>query len=407
MNKKLYRIIATAPSAFAFPEHQGLVFGNEVPKEDDPVVRVAVSTVWQGFPPLSMVPLPVAIQLTADVWASNLDEVVPLADEVLIGFVDTLAVCVNAAIGVPQAQCIFDIEPPDRNRELREYFRPIDYPMARPIRCQSPDLLHEPLRSLYLARQSYEIGLAIAHYKAALSFFGTSQLIFAFESLCIATEILGEPFVQRELNRRSMPINNKSVKRLAKELGHYSTEDPVSNWRNRLYDDILVRMIFESDRDLYKKVGKGTNGFEHGSMPPTEIRSIAQETIQRLFILLRRAFFDLAELDSISMNQILPWAPVGLDPVRDHIDVKFTSVDESVDEAVSGPSLAPTLGMAQKIVAAEIVEDYLRIERSLRLQPDLGIGTEVTDIQYSMSSPYNVLGTAKRSSPGPSATRPS
>lgn len=401
MERNLYRIIATAPSAFAFPEHRGVFFNNEIPEEEDPVVRIAISTVWQDFPPFSVVALPVAIQLTADVLASNIDEVVQFADEVMIGFVDTLAVCANTAIGIPQTQIIFDISPNKSARQLREYFRPIEYPMVRPVRCQAPDLLFGPLKAFFEARQSAAVGLAIAHYKAALGFFGTSQLIFAFESLCIATEILGEPFVERELAQRSMPKNRKSLKRLAEELGHYLPTEPIGNWRNRLYDDIRVRRIFDSDGDLYKKVAKGTNGFEHGTMDPARIRSIAQETVQSLFGALRRAFFELAGLDTTTMNDLLSWAPVGPEPVRDHIDVTFTSKDESSDWLEGETTMAPTLGISQQIISAEVVSDYLRVERALHLQPQFGVEGDMSDIRYSISSPYNVIGTARQTTPKP------
>ena len=404
MERNLYRIIATAPSAFAFPEHQGVFFNNEIP--EDPVVRIAISTVWQDFPPFSVVALPLAIQLTADVWATSIDEVVLFADEVMIGFVDTIAVCANTAIGIPKTQIIFDISPNKNSRQLREYFRPIKYPMVRPVRCQPPDLLFGPLKAFFEARQCAEVGLAIAHYKAALGFFGTAQLIFAFESLCIATEILGEPFVERELSRRSLAKNRKSLKQLAEELGHYSSTEPISNWRNRLYDDIRVRMIFNSDGDLYKKVGKGTNGFEHGTMDPSRIRSIAQETVQPLFSALRRAFFELAGLDTTTMNSLLSWAPVGPEPVRDHIDVTFTSKDESSDWLEGETTMAPTLGISQQIVSAEVVNDYLRVERALHLQPQFGVEGDMSDIRYSISSPYNVVGTARQTTPKSSDPEP-
>jgi hypothetical protein len=394
MEKNLYRLIAAARSSFAFPEGTGISYNSDAPGEIEPVVRIAVSTIWVNASPHSPTRLPMVLQIEADVWASDIDEAIKVADEILIGFADTFAVCVNAAVDVPQTLAIFDVTPDHRERTIREFARAPDYRGLLPVRCESTTDVDPALKALYLARQEYRIGLAMAHYKAALGTFGTSGLIFAFESLCIAAETLTEVFVKRELNLRSKPFSNSSIRALAKELGHYPPVDEKTNWRARLYDDIAVRRIFDADAELYKTVGKGTNGFEHGSMAADEIRLIATATVQPLFKKLRSAFFELTEIDFDPNGSPMSWDPVGLDPVREFIDATLRSPNDSFESFGTSAGHLPSLGITYEYASVDVVDGHLSVARAITLSPAIGKGVTIDQIRYGSSSPFNVANKA-------------
>jgi hypothetical protein len=267
MSKNLFHIVAVARASFAFPQGKGLSYESDSSSDVEPVVKIGASSIWQAFPPSSAT-LPTHLQLDADVWAEDIGDVVKIADEVLIGFADTLAVGTNAAISVPQAQAIYELTPGIRERQIREYSQLLEYPMLRAVRCEDPDNIDPLVRALYVARQDYKFGLAIAHYKAALESFGSSRLIFAFESLCLSVEVLAETFVIRELSRRSLPFTPATVKALAKEYGHYPPADERVNWRGRLYDHIVIRDIFDSDLELFKTVERRQMDLSTERCPP-------------------------------------------------------------------------------------------------------------------------------------------
>ena len=399
MEKRLFHIIAIARSAFAFPIGTGISYASDAPSDKEPVIKIGASSIWQSFPPTSAARLPTFLQLNADVWADDINDVVKISDEILIGFADTLAVCTNAAISVPQTQSIFEITPGIKERAIREFSQPLEYPMLRAVRCETPETIDPVLRALYTARQDYKYGLAIAHYKAALESFGMSRLIAAFESLCLSAEILAETFVVRELTRRSLTFSPASVKTLAGDFGHYPPADEKINWRGRLYDDIAVRDIFDSDSELFKTVGKATNGFEHGTMPADEIRSIALETIQPLFKKIRSAFIKAADVDSSTHPQTVSWEPIGLDPVREFIDATLSSPNDAFESIGPSEGQLPSLGISYQFTSAQVIEDHLSVARTFSLQPRIADDVTIASIRYGYSSPYNVSSTAKQVRP--------
>ena len=168
------------------------------------------------------------------------------------------------------------------------------------------------------------------------------------------------------------------------------------NWRGRLYDDIAVKEIFDSDSELFKTVGKGTNGFEHGTMPADEIRLIAAETTGPLFKKIRSAFIKAADVDAIAHLRNVSWEPIGLDPVREFIDATLSSTTGSFESIGTSYGQLPSLGISYQFTSAEVVKDHLTVARTFTLQPRVADNVLVNSIRYGYSSPYNVSCTASQ-----------
>jgi hypothetical protein len=339
------------------------------------------------------------LQIEVDVWADALDEVVQVADEIVIGFIDTLAVCLNAAIDTPQTLAIFDVTPGHRERVMRQYAFEPQYRGLTPVRCEATEIFDPTLRAIYFTRvDAYKVGLAMAHYRAALGFFGASGLIFSFEFLCITAEILAESFVKRELEARSVPFSNKAVKALAKEYGH--DPETLKNWRYRLYDEISVRDIFDGDGELFKTVGNASNGFEHGTMTADAIRSVALQTTPLLFRKLRSAFIKLANIDLNLLSTPGSWEPVGFDPVREFIDVTLTGPGETFESFGASPDQAPTLSVTYEYTSVTVNDGHLSVARRVNVRPRVGEDVSVGSLIHTSMNPFNVTGTAKLVEPG-------
>jgi hypothetical protein len=392
MTKNLYRFVAVSRSAFAFPEGIGISYLSDASAEDEPVVRIGASTIWKEVRAGSSVRLPLVLQIDADVWADDIGAVVNVADEIVVGFAETIAVSANAAIGVPTTIAIIDVTPGHNEREFREYAQAPLFQGLVSVRVESVPAIDPVLRALYISRHRDKVGLAMSHYGAALGFFGASALIMAFESLCIATEILADVLVNRELERRSI-----SAKALAKELKLHPPADDKVNWRARLNDSIAVTKIFDSDADLFKTVGKGTNGFEHGTMDVGDIRSIALKTVPTLFKKIRSAFFELADIERELGTPPMSWEPVGLDPVREFIDATLRSSSDSFESVGVLPGQIPSLGVSYEFASIAVVDGHLSVSRTFSLNPRVGEGVTIDEtFRYTASSPFNVQSSAKQ-----------
>ena len=246
--------------------------------------------------------LPTVLDLTIEVSgkANSLDQAERRYNGVAQGASNVLALGANAIVEQPPVvELAYDVTP---EHEEHDFFQrrhpepPLELLQGRPIH---PFLL-VPLYECF-ARQpeADRLNQAAAHYNIALSHWQPGSELLALNHLWIGVETLTPAFLKRECQTRGM-----NDEKLYKEWGLPAAEQRRDRM-NKLAAEVRSRIIFEGDQECYRTAKNASDGFEHGFLSLRKAHDLAAKARDNTAANLRRAVFDLAELDRPTRSAFL------------------------------------------------------------------------------------------------------
>lgn len=263
-----------------------------------------------------------------------------------------MGLAMNASTDSMLVEFCFHASREREDHEFRQVFHQEEsgYPRhARVLDVDAVDLLFSALNSSPYAADLYR---AISQYELALRAFLPGMEVIAFSHLWMAMETLTAPAVAREQVRRGSADRHALAEALSVEPLRCQSCNAVTR---RAVPESAVRrdVLFDGDAALHKRASEASNGFEHGYGTFEDIRATAVAVRNPLARLVRRAIFDLAEVDQECRSAL----------VTDELDDPLPS------------------SRVSKFITATLVGDPASFAQPEKQYPYFELRTEVTDVR--------------------------
>lgn len=352
-------VVLRGASALIFPEGRGYAI-DDAGTNFGPT-RISYTSRW--LTPAKDVKMPGQLWVEVTGYGPDFESTVPrLANAALRGL-PIMSVAGNAAIQDPQLEIAFEATEGIEKREfLQAYVRPESQHVSN-ARFAQPDAIARLTEAIVASPYRDELLRASDQYRMALDSWAIGGESLTLSHLWMAVEALTLP--QRNELMKTQQVTTNAA--LASKLGLKNIKE--------LDGHIRKQYLLAGDAECYTKAKSASDGFEHGYMPFSEVRSHAMEVRERLAHHARAAIFHLAHVsgDLVAALTRAPYEkPLGTWPL-----VKFiTGTLEGKSSELAKPGNAyPVIIWQHEIKSVAFdPEGKMQVQFRDRMRAELGSG---------------------------------
>lgn len=208
-----------------------------------------------------------------------------------------IAVATNAAILDAVLHLAYEDTPGATEREFFQAFVPGDTGLpldGRPVVTEAVAALAQAIES---HPERERLGRAAGQYHAALTNWQPGMETMALAHLYMGMETLTKAYLRQECRTRGL-----------------AEDELATAWgidKKRLDPTVRLRLLFRGDKHCYETAKEASDGFEHGYLDFSHIRTKAVEVRDKTAEYLRSSILDLAQADAEKM------APIRGEPYRE------------------------------------------------------------------------------------------
>lgn len=305
----------------------------------------------------SAVPIPRVLYILIDLEASSLDEAIPEALEYATGVATIMAFVGNSFVDSPEPYVAYDTTDDDEPHEFTQTYQPARSGLPQPAALLDCEALDAVIQAGSDPAVHKRISVAMIQYNQALRNLRRSGEVLAAGHLFMAVDALGK-LVERKRIAETGVADDRA---LAVSLG-IDVDREDRHWRNALAGVLRAKYIFAGDDATYKMIKEASDGFEHGFLTITQVRSKVDPSYAKAFGYVRQAIIDLLDLPEPVRTHLAATQPVFNDRLR-------AQVRGLIDPATATGPEPPIrhVDFTVDLVSAAVVDGSL----NLSLQPQV------------------------------------
>lgn len=278
-------VVLGADSDARFPEGKSLTINAFPTSLGEVRILYATRHADEGYE--SSVPREMWVDVRGDAEA-ELAEAIGVYANAAAQFLPLVATTTNAWVGYAEPKLAFDATPHVSERKhFSSFVREEAGTLPRPGRNVPVEPTVALLQAVASHRETARLRRAIDQYALALGHWKIGHETLALAHLFMGMEALTPAALRRERERTGLDDTALAAK--------YGSDDV-----RQLSASIRRGVLFQADDEAATKARQASDGFEHGFLDFTRMRTLAAEVRDRTATYLRTAILNIADLDAAS-----------------------------------------------------------------------------------------------------------